>query len=129
AHACYEPASSKESVMQRVVFATWMAVVAVGCTGKAPIEESPAGELAADGKADAPWTNVKKLGTLELNQNLAAPYSKTPRYRSFEFAGRQGSVVDIWVRSKTGDPVTYLLDEQWHTLAKNDDATASDTSS
>lgn len=104
-------------------------LVMASCSGKAPIEDAPFAAEQSAGKADKAWTNVKSLGSIEMNQNLAAAYTKTPRYRSFEFAGVQANVVDIWVRSETSDPVAYLLDEQWRVLAKNDDATSTDTSS
>jgi hypothetical protein len=106
----------------------WMMLLWVaGCVGtKPPIEDEP---FAVDGKADAAWTNVKWLGSLEMNQNLAADYTRTPRYRGFEFVGRQAAPIEIWVRSQTGDPVTYLLGPDWKVVAKNDDASDSDTSS
>ncbi|MFO0666040.1 MAG: PPC domain-containing protein [Polyangiaceae bacterium] len=51
-----------------------------------------------------------------------------PAYRGVTFRGRAGDAVDIWVRSATGDPVTYLL-RSGKTLFKNDDASPSDKSS
>lgn len=109
----------------------WVGLVLamVACSGgKVPVEDSPFAGL-DPGKADGAWTNVKWLGELEVGGELKVSYSKKPRYRGVSFVGRQGAVLDIWVRSRTGDPVAYLLDDAWKVVAKNDDAAEDDTDS
>lgn len=74
--------------------------------------------------------DTKIVGSLAFGEtSTSTPYTKTPRYRAFKFAGNAGDEVDVWVRSNDGDPVTWILDNDWHAIAKNDDASASDTSS
>ena len=73
---------------------------------------------------------MKIVGSLAFGEtSKSTPYTRTPRYRAFKFAGNAGDEVDVWVRSNDGDPVTWILDNDWHSIAKNDDASASDTSS
>lgn len=75
-------------------------------------------------------SDTKIVGSLAFGEtSKSTPYSRTPRYRAFKFAGNAGDEVDVWVRSSNGDPVTWILDNDFRSVAKNDDASASDTSS
>ena len=74
--------------------------------------------------------NVKIAGSIGYGQTSASTaYTSSPRYRAFKFSGNAGDQVEVWVKSANGDPVTWILDNDWKTLAKNDDASASDTNS
>lgn len=67
--------------------------------------------------------DTKIVGSLTYGETSnPTAYTKTPRYRAFKFAGQAGDEVDIWVRSNNGDPVTWLLNNDWKIVAKNDDA-------
>lgn len=75
-------------------------------------------------------TTVHVSGSLDYGQTSASTaYSKTPLYRAYKFAGNAGDEVEVSVKSSNGDPVTWILDNDWHTVAKNDDASATDTNS
>jgi hypothetical protein len=73
--------------------------------------------------------NLRIVGSLDYGQTSARVTYAQPRYTAFKFAGNAGDDVDVWVRSTNGDPVTYILDNDFKVLAKNDDASATDTSS
>src|SRR5262249_9578556 len=67
--------------------------------------------------------HMKIVGSLDYGQTSAdVRYANPPRYRAFKFGGAKGDQVDVWVRSADGDAVAWLLDNNFHTLAKNDDA-------
>ncbi|MDB4935897.1 MAG: bacillopeptidase [Labilithrix sp.] len=75
-------------------------------------------------------SDTKIVGSLTYGQTSSnTPYTKTPRYRAFKFAGNAGDEIEVSVKSNNGDPVTWILDNDWRTVAKNDDASASDTNS
>jgi hypothetical protein len=69
-------------------------------------------------------------GSLDYGQTSASTsYTHNPRYRAFKFAGNAGDDVEVWVKSANGDPVTWILDNDWRAIAKNDDASYGDTNS
>jgi hypothetical protein len=75
-------------------------------------------------------SNIKIAGSLSFGETSASTaYSKKPLYRAFKFAGNAGDEIEVSVKSSNGDPVTWILDNDWHTIAKNDDVSASDTNS
>jgi hypothetical protein len=102
------------------------AMVSVGCTTEKPAVTDDFSALdGVDQKADAFSTHMKIVGSLDYGQTSdAVAYSKSPRYRTFKFAGNAGDQVDVWVRSQDGDAVAWVLDDHWHILAANDDADA-----
>lgn len=66
---------------------------------------------------------MKVVGSLDYGQTSdTIKYTSSPRYRAVKFAGKQGDVVDVWVRSPNGDAVAWVLDNGFHTLGSNDDA-------
>ena len=74
--------------------------------------------------------NVQVAGSLSYGQTSASTaYAKKPLYRAYKFAGNAGDEVEVSVKSSNGDPVTWILDNDWHSIAKNDDASATDTNS
>jgi hypothetical protein len=74
--------------------------------------------------------NVQVAGSLSYGQTSASTaYTKHPLYRAYKFAGNAGDQIEVDVKSSNGDPVTWILDNDWHSIAKNDDASASDTNS
>jgi outer membrane lipoprotein-sorting protein len=77
-----------------------------------------------DAKADSFSYRMKIVGSLDYGQTSASTrYTKTPRYRAFKFAGNEGDMVDVWVKSTDGgDAVAWVLDNGFHVLATNDDA-------
>jgi hypothetical protein len=101
----------------------------VACSSADPAADDKA-ETTDDATSALSLSDTKIVGSLTFGQTSAStPYTKSPRYRAFKFAGNAGDEVDVWVRSNNGDPVTWVLDNDWHSIAKNDDASPSDTSS
>jgi hypothetical protein len=72
---------------------------------------------AADGQG-----NTKLVGTVAVGFSRTVLYKTTPRYRAVKFHGEAGSMLEIFVRSKHGDPMTWLTDANLHTIAYSDDA-------
>jgi len=67
--------------------------------------------------------DMKIVGTLEYGQTTGGiAYTNLPKYRALKFAGRKGDLIEVWVRSATGDAVAWVLDDQFKILAMNDDA-------
>jgi hypothetical protein len=80
-------------------------------------------------KADAFSGRMKVAGQVAYGDPaLRVKYSSSPLYRAVTFDALAGDPVDIWVRSTQGDPVTWLLDPGYATVAKNDDAPGADSS-
>lgn len=80
-------------------------------------------ELVETTAQDLSLRDTKIVGSIDYGQTSpSTAYTRTPRYRAYKFAGNTGDEVDIWVRSTNGDPVTFLLDNDWKIIASNDDA-------
>lgn len=77
-----------------------------------------------DAKSDSFSSRMKIVGSLDYGQTSSSTtYTKSPRYRAFKFAGNEGDQVDVWVRSMDGgDAVAWVLDNDFHVVASNDDA-------
>jgi hypothetical protein len=104
------------------------AVVLPACSSADPAGEKV--EATDESSAAFSVRDTKIVGSLDFGETSASTsYTATPRYRAFKFAGNAGDDVEVWVKSQSGDPVTWILDNDWHTIAKNDDASASDTNS
>jgi hypothetical protein len=70
-------------------------------------------------------------GSLTYGQTSnVTQYRRTPRrYTAYKFSGAAGDKVEIRVTSSNGEPVTWLLDNDWNVIARNDDAASWDTNS
>jgi hypothetical protein len=102
------------------------AMFVVACGAKTP----PTDTFGSDGKADSFSSKMKIVRTAGYGDpTFSVRYTSTPRYRAVQFDGAAGDSVDAWVRSTTGDPVTWLLDGSYHVVTSNDDADASTTDS
>src|SRR5258706_9258027 len=79
-----------------------------------------------DQKSDAFSYRMKIVGSLDYGATSSSVnYTSTPRYRAFKFSGSQHDNVDVWVKSTDGgDAVAWVLDNGFHVLATNDDASA-----
>lgn len=89
-------------------------------TLKEPLDDDFAG---LDEKADSFSYRMKIMGSLDYGQtSTTSKYTSSPLYRAYKFAGKQGDVVDVWVRSPDGDAVAWVLDNGFHVLGSNDDA-------
>jgi hypothetical protein len=98
------------------------ALPACGTPKTAPTDDFSALD-GADPKSDVFSTHWKLIGSLDYGQTSSrVTHTGTPTYRAFKFAGQVGDVVDIWVRSDDGDAVAWLLNDNFKTLASNDDA-------
>ncbi len=104
-------------------------LIAVGCSTEKPDANDDFSSLdGVDQKADSFSTHMKIVGSLDYGQTSdAVAYAKSPRYRTFKFAGNEGDQIDVWVRSADGDALAWVLDNHWHIVGKNDDAAAADT--
>jgi hypothetical protein len=75
-----------------------------------------------DQKSDKFSSKLKLLGTLEDSTTSAAvKYSSNPKFLGYQFLGTEGDDVSIWVRSKDGDAIAWLLDSKYNVIVKNDD--------
>ena len=109
-----------------------LSAVAVTACSASPAADATGEKVEATDEASTSFglNNVKISGSLTYGQTSASTtYAKTPLYRAFKFAGNAGDEIEVSVKSSNGDPVTWILDNDWHTVAKNDDASASDTNS
>jgi hypothetical protein len=76
--------------------------------------------------------DTKIAGSLsygETSKTTQYKFAPSARYVAYKFSGKAGDEIDVWVKSVNGDPVTWILDNDWRVIAKNDDATASNTNS
>ena len=77
--------------------------------------------------------SAKKLnivGSVDMDTTTASTkFTGGTKYAALKFSGNTGDEVDLWVKSSNGDPVAWVLDNDFKTIAKNDDATSSDTNS
>lgn len=86
-------------------------------------------EAVGEASQDISKGQLNVVGSLAYGEtSKTTPYA-APRYAAFKFAANEGDEVDIWVKSKNGDPVAWILDSDFKILALNDDASAKDTSS
>lgn len=70
-------------------------------------------------------THWEISGSLTYGETSAPiAYQNPARFRAVKFAGNEGDEVDVYVRSKTGDAVTWLLDDSMKVVGSNDDAGA-----
>jgi hypothetical protein len=115
--------------MTTILAATGMgaALMMAGCGDiKQEVTEDFSSLAALDEKSDAFSQRMRIVGSLSYGQTSAAvTYSNPPRYRAFKFGGQRGDRVTVWVRSRTGDAVAWVLDNSFRTLAYNDDASTS----
>lgn len=98
---------------------------AIACTASKPDVSDDFSNLGSlDQKTDSFSSRMKIVGSLDYGQtSTTVSYTKTPRYRAFKFGGNEDDVVDVWVRSTNGgDAVAWILDNDFHILAVNDDA-------
>ena len=80
-------------------------------------------EFQGDTPMDVFFTRMSVVGTLLRGETSAlVGYIHPPRYRAFKFAAAQHDRFDIRVMSEDGDAVAWVLDENFHVLAWNDDA-------
>jgi hypothetical protein len=76
--------------------------------------------------------DTKIAGSLSYGQTSAATsykFNARARYVAFKFSGKVGDEIDVWVKSSNGDPVTWILNNDWQVIAKNDDASSNNTNS
>ena len=73
-------------------------------------------------KADYFSSKLKLLGTLEDGDTARVKYTKTPRFRGYDFVAEPGDELDVWVRSSRGDALAWVVDGNFKVVAKNDDA-------
>lgn len=88
-------------------------------------------EVVDDTTQELTQGQTRIAGSLAYGQtsNLTLYRSVPRRYVAYEFTGSAGDEVEIRVTSTNGDPVTWLLDENWKVIARNDDASPGDTNS
>jgi hypothetical protein len=92
-------------------------------SGKADLDDDFSDLADTDQKSDAFSHRMKIVGDLIYGQTSAPiDYRRPPRYRALKFPGYGGDVIDVWVRSATGDAVAWVLDDDFRVIAANDDA-------
>jgi hypothetical protein len=85
-------------------------------------EDVTAGEASAYSFASH-WEIAGSLTYGETSATIA--YKNPARFRAVKFAGGEGDEIDVYVRSKTGDSVAWVLDDSMKVLGSNDDADGS----
>lgn len=75
-----------------------------------------------DAKSDAPLSTIKYVGEVELSYARRVLYTKSPKYRAVKFHAEQGTMLEVYVRSTQGDPMTWLVGPNLEVVAENDDA-------
>jgi hypothetical protein len=102
-----------------------LSFVAAGCgSHEQEAAETDSSELRA-------LTPAEIVGTIAPG-TTSAPihYQAPPQYRALSFTGKEGDVVDAWVRSTDGDAIAFLaMASKLKTIADNDDASDSTTDS
>jgi len=89
-------------------------------------------EAVDEATSDFSVSDTKIAGSLGYGETSALTsykFTGRSRYFAFKFAGNEGDEIDVWVKSSNGDPVTWVLDNDWRVVGKNDDASSSNTNS
>ncbi|HVH41092.1 MAG TPA: hypothetical protein VM925_02080 [Labilithrix sp.] len=113
------------SLVSAVSLFAFTTVVAPACSTsteeKEPVAETSQGITKSQ---------LKIVGSLSYGETSAVTaYKFPPRYTAYKFAGSTGDAIDVWVKSPNGDPVAWILDDDFRVVAMNDDASRTDTSS
>jgi len=110
--------------MRLILASTLIATLTLACTdgGKPDVNEDFSDLAMMNQKADFFSSKLKLLGTLEDGDTTSIKYTKTPRFRGYDFVAEAGDVVDVWVRSSRGDALAWVVDGNFDVIAKNDDA-------
>lgn len=77
---------------------------------------------ALDGKSDTPLSTIKFAGEIELGFGRRVLYTKSPKYRAVKFHAEAGTMLEVYVRSTHGDPVTWLVGPKLDIVGESDDA-------
>lgn len=108
--------------MNRMLVLSVMTVVC-SCAAQAGDEDDDFGDVSElSTKADSSTGNTKLVGTVALGFSRNVLYSRTPRYRAVKFHADAGTQLELFVRSKHGDPMMWLTDASLHTIEFSDDA-------
>lgn len=117
-------------------FLSLSSFIAVGVLATAAVPACSAESAADKAEPTDEATSAFGLGDTRISGSLVygetsalTQHGGSPRYRAFKFAGNAGDEVDVWVRSNNGDPVTWILDNDWRMVAMNDDASRTNTNS
>lgn len=62
-------------------------------------------------------SEIKIIGPIDYGQSSPARYSGPPKYRAFEFNGRPGEHVEIWIHARHGSPEAFLTDSAFNSIA------------
>lgn len=111
--------------MNRLLIIALAALVPACGAGKADIDEDFTDLRSADEKSDRFRQRFSLAGTIRYGETKTVAYKNPPPYLGYRLTGQAGDEVTISVRSKDGDPYTWLLDGRYEIVAKNDDARGS----
>jgi hypothetical protein len=116
-------------MLKRIAFG----VAVLGLLGACSAQSETAKEEATDETTqEFGLRDTKIAGSLSYGQTSASTsykFNARARYVAYKFSGKAGDEIDVWVKSSNGDPVTCILNNDWQVIAKNDDATPSNTNS
>ncbi len=62
-------------------------------------------------------SEIKIIGPIDYGQSIPARYSGPPKYRAFEFNGRPGEHVEIWIHARRGSAEAFLTDGAFNSIA------------
>jgi hypothetical protein len=119
--------SQEASTMTRHLTAlAAFALITTGCqtAAKAPVHDTFTKLDTAGGKADS-----GTIASLAYGKTSGSIRVRANNYGWLQFAGNRGDDVSVWVRSKNGDAVAFVLDANDDVIASNDDADYTTTDS
>lgn len=100
------------------------ALAAVACTS------APADDSASSDSALRALEDNEVLGEISYGETKTIDLTLTPTYRAFYFYGERGDQIQLTATSLDAtDPIMWMLDADFNTIARNTDARPTDTSS
>jgi hypothetical protein len=62
------------------------------------------------------------MGEVDLSFGRRVLYTKSPKYRAVKFHAEKGTMLEVYVRSTQGDPITWLVGPHLEIVGESDDA-------
>src|SRR5688572_30304331 len=97
------------------------AVTLAGACAQRAEEDEAFSAIDESAKSDGAG-NTKLVGTNKIGFGRRVLYTSTRRYRALKFHAEAGTMLEVYVRSTQGDPITWLTDANLEVLAVSDDA-------
>lgn len=111
-------------MLRRISLLTAFALLGsvAGCgEGKAPVDDSFAELAGLDEKSDRFTGRLTVVGSIDYGQTKGPYAHMAGRWSALKFAGDAGDKIVVDVRSRNGDTVAWVLDNNFEILGYNDD--------